>query len=362
MRLFRKQVTDQGRRRFLRGAGAGTGAVLLASSTVAAATSAVKSDRQRSAEPKSWPWSKSIAADPANVPGPIDRDHAKHHEIELIAREIEGKLDSGSTFVFMTWGGQVPGPMLRVRQDDTVDLTVTNPATNQMLHNVDLHAVYGPGGGSEATYVSPGQSKTIHFTCRYPGAFIYHCAVPNMDEHISRGMFGMIVVEPHQGLPVVDREFYLGQHELYTKQPFGTPGQLDFDFKSMNRVQPNYVLFNGAVNGFTGGRLGRMQAEVGETVRMFMVSGGPNLLSSFHPVGNVWARCWPQGALANAPQHYVQTQPVSPGSCFVGDLELPVPGRISFVDHAMTRVEEKGLLAELEVQGADNPGLFSSVG
>lgn len=361
MRFFRNRLVSQGRRRLIQGLGAGTGALLLATRGTAGVADAAGESGQ-APEPKDWPWSKSVAADPTQIPAPITRDHSRHHEIELVARAVEGKLDSGSTFTFMTWNGQVPGPMLRVRQDDTVALTVTSAKDNQRLHNIDLHAVYGPGGGSEDTFVTPGQSRTIRFTCRYPGAFIYHCAVPNMDEHISMGMFGMIVVEPHEGLPKVDREFYLGQHELYTQQPFGTPGQLDFSYDAMRREQPHYVLFNGAVNGLTGGRLGRMQAKVGETVRVFMVSGGPNLLSSCHPIGNVWARCWPQGAFANTPLHYVQTQPVPPGSCFVGDLELPVPERIKLVDHAMSRVVRKGLLAEIEVAGKEQPDVFQAIG
>ena len=180
-----------------------------------------------------------------------------------------------------------------------------------------------------------------------------------MDEHISRGMFGMIVVEPEDGLPPVDREFYLGQHELYTKEPFGSTGLLQFDYSSMEHEDPNFVLFNGTVGAFTGASA--LKAKVGETIRVFMVSGGPNLTSSFHPIGNVWKNCWPQGALANAPLHYVQTQSVPPGSCFVGEMELPVPETIKLVDHALTRVARKGLLAEIAVEGQANPGVYRAI-
>jgi len=265
----------------------------------------------------------------------------------------------GTTFRFMTFGGQVPGPMIRVRQGDTVTLTLHNATSSKMQHNVDMHAIYGTGGGAMATLVGPGESKTETFRASYPGAFIYHCAVPDfLDQHISSGMFGMIVVEPPGGLGRVDREFYLGQHELYTAGEYGATGHQQFSFDKMILEQPTYVLFNGAVDGLTAARYGAMQAKVGERVRVFMVCGGPNLLSSFHPIGNVWSRAWPQGALANPPLRFVQTQPVCPGSCFVGEMELPLAEMINLVDHALTRVVHKGALAQIEVKGAANPAQF----
>ncbi len=364
MQSEKSAQVDMGRRQFMRAAG--TGAVLLGATGLIGSARAQASHSQgtglatasRRDVRGALRRADSVAADATRLPAPITRDHAVHHEIELVARQVVAQLDSGAHFEFMTWDGQVPGPMIRVRQGDTVSLTVTNPKRNTRPHNVDMHAVYGTGGGSAATLVVPGQSRTERFQCRYPGAFIYHCAVANLDEHISRGMFGMILVEPHEGLPQVDREFYLGQHELYTRQPFGSQGTLSFDYQAMAREQPSYVLFNGAVDGYTGGRFGPLQAKVGETVRVFMVSGGPNLLSSFHAIGNVWSRCWPQGALASSPLRYVQTQPVPPGSCFVGDMELPVPETIKLVDHALSRVARKGLLAEIKVTGRPDPAVY----
>lgn len=300
----------------------------------------------------------TVAANPTRVPAPIHRTVAIHHDVTLEAREVRATLADGSEFDFMTWNGQVPGPMIRVRQGDTVTLTVRSAATNERPHCVDIHAVYAGGGGSMATMVPPGGVRREYFKCTYPGAFIYHCAVANVDEHISRGMFGMLLVEPYDGLPAVDREYYIGQHELYTREPFGSSGLLQFDYGAMTRENPSFVLFNGMVDGLTSGGLGAMQAKVGETVRVFMVNGGPNLTSSFHPIGNVWKRGWPQGALANPPLSYVQTQPVAPGSCFVGDMDLPVPQTIKLVDHALSRVARKGLLAELAVAGPANSALF----
>jgi nitrite reductase (NO-forming) len=356
---------DPHRRRFLRTAGIGMTLMSAAGGLIPKALAATSDEQGQqgagTVESTRLGPANSVAADATRIPAPITRDHAAHHDIELRAQEIEANVDDGATFGFMTWNGQVPGPLIRVRQDDTVALTLTNPGSNNRLHCIDLHAVYGTGGGSVATLMAPGgQSRTVHFKCLYPGAFIYHCAVPNLDEHISRGMFGIILVEPHDGLPPVDHEFYIGQHELYTKEPFGSTGSLHFDYPAMIREQPHYVLFNGAVNGYTPRRLGRLQARVGETVRIFMASGGPNLLSSFHPIGNVWIRAWPQGALANPPLRYVQTQPVPPGSCFIGDMALPVPETIKLVDHALSRVARQGLLAEIEVKGAPNPDIYKS--
>jgi nitrite reductase (NO-forming) len=338
------------RRDFLTAAGAGAVLVGVASSVV------------RPARADELIHTATVAADPGALPPPIRRNHPVHHDVALEAREVRARLDDGSEFGYMTWNGQVPGPLIRVRQGDTVTLTVRSASTNMRPHCLDVHAVYGSGGGALATMVPPGGAAREFFQCRYPGAFIYHCAVANMDEHISRGMFGMILVEPEAGLAPVDREFYLGQHELYTREPFGSSGLLHFDYASMVREQPNFVLFNGRVRGLTAAGIGPMRAQVGETVRILMVNGGPNLSSSFHPVGNVWRRCWPQGALANAPLEYVQTQPVAPGSFFVGEMELPLAQSIKLVDHALSRVARQGLLAEIVVAGAPAPGLFHAIG
>ncbi len=302
-----------------------------------------------------------VVAKPTAIPSPIHRSHSIHHKIKLVVDEHYAEIAPGAFFRFLTFNGQVPGPMLRVREGDTVTFTLENPTGNILMHNVDMHAIYGSGGGAPATLVLPGESKTEFFTAMYPGAFIYHCAVvPNMDMHISSGMYGMIVVEPKHGLQKVDREFYLGQNEVYTDKEFGAQGTLQFNWKSMREEDPAYVLFNGAANALTPARFGAMKAKVGETIRVFMVNGGPNLTSSFHPIGNVWTDAWPQGALTNPPLHYLQTQSVPPGSTFVGHMNLPVPETIKLVDHALSRVMRKGLLAEIKVTGPAKPRIFRS--
>ena len=303
---------------------------------------------------------RGVVAVPTKIPAPIKRSHAIHNEIEIEAREVDAEIEPGAKFSYMTYDGQVPGPMMRVRVGDTVTLTLRNNAHSSTWHSIDLHAVYGPGGGAEPLMVLPGQSKTIKFKAMYPGAFIYHCGVPGMDEHMARGMFGMIVVEPEEGLPHVDREFYLGQNETYTRQKPGIPGSRDFDFDALLREDPSYVTFNGGFNALTAKRLGAMHAKVGESVRIFMVNTGPNLLSSLHPIGNIWTRAWMLGALAMPPMKFVQSVPVPPGNAIVADMELPVPQTIQIVDHSMSRAARQGAVAEIVVTGEENPQIFDS--
>lgn len=302
---------------------------------------------------------RHVVADPTHIPPPIDRNHALHHDLTLDIHETVAELANGIQYHFMTFGGQVPGPMLRVREGDTVTFTLNNPTGNSFTHNIDMHAVYGPGGGAAKTKVRPGEAKTEIFKAMYPGAYIYHCAVmPNLDFHISSGMYGMILVEPKEGLSRVDREFYIGQNEIYSKTTLNDQGMANPDFDLLVAENPSFVIFNGGAFALTNKYYGTMKAKVGETVRIFMVNGGPNLTSSFHPIGNVWTRCWSQGALANPPRRYVQTETVPPGSAFVGEMELTVPETIKLVDHAISRVTRKGALAEIQVEGAAQPGIY----
>jgi nitrite reductase (NO-forming) len=302
-----------------------------------------------------------VVADPRDLPPPIRRDAPLAHEFVLEAREVTAEIEPGAAYDYMTFNGRVPGPLLRVREGDTVTLTLRNSIHSRTWHSIDLHAVYGPGGAADVLQVLPGQARSVRFKTVYPGAFIYHCAVPGeMDVHMARGMFGMIVVEPAGGLPPVDREFYLGQHETYTRQLPGTPGPREFDAERLLREQATYVVFNGAFNALTAARFGAMQARVGETVRVFMVNGGPNLLSSLHPIGNVWSRVWFMGAFATPSMRFLQSVPVPPGNAIVAEMELPVPQTIKIVDHAMTRALSKGAVAELVVSGRENPALFAA--
>jgi nitrite reductase (NO-forming) len=262
--------------------------------------------------------------------------------------EVTAEIEPWVTFDFMTFGGQVPGPMIRVRQGDTVDLTVESASDNALPHNVDLHAVYGTGGGAVATTAAPGEENTMRFRADYPGAFIYHCAVPNMDMHISAGMFGMILVEPEDGLPEVDHELYFGQREVYTDGEVGQEGKHSFDMDVMKNESPTYVLLNGGKYTWAAANRGPVEVQQGDRVRVFMIDGGPNPPSNVHPIGNVWSRAYRDGGVpddgdfeAYADKN-IQTVNVLPGNCMIGEMETPVPERIELVDHALSRVTRGG--------------------
>jgi len=303
-----------------------------------------------------------VAADPRDIPAPITRSEPATVEVEMETRELVAEVEPGVTFTYMTFDGQVPGPMVRARVGDTIDLTIRNHEDNAMTHNVDFHACRGPGGGAEDTNVAPGEEARLQFQVTYPGAFIYHCAVPNVDYHISAGMFGIILVEPEEGLPTVDHEFYLGQHELYTNGTTGQEGHHEFDFASMAREDPTYVLMNGEKYAITPDNYAEMNVQTGETARVFFGVGGPNLFSSFHAIGSVWDEVWEQGALASEPGRYVQTTPVLPGSACVATMSFPVPGGFKLVDHALSRVARKGALAVVTADGPEDHSVYNPSG
>ncbi|WP_435183713.1 copper-containing nitrite reductase [Halobellus sp. EA9] len=352
---------DTTRRRTLEWLGIGGAASIAGCSTQAPTAETVEETQAATAKATSTPKPTDVdrvAADPGDIPDPISRSEPKHHDVTLTVEEVTAEIEEGVTFSFMTFDGQIPGPMIRVRQGDTVSLTMENPPENSMGHNVDLHAVYGTGGGNVATTAAPGKENSMEFKAMYPGAYIYHCAVANLDYHISSGMFGMIVVEPKEGLPEVDREFYLGQHEIYTDKAVGETGHHGFSMENMANEQPTYVVFNGEKYPFTPDKYGTMKAQQGERVRVFLVDGGPNYSSNFHPIGNVWSKGYRDGSLEPPIEKHLQTAKVPPGSCFVGEIETPVPERIKLVDHALSRVARRGLLAEIDVEGDERPEVF----
>ncbi|ELZ16831.1 nitrite reductase [Haloterrigena salina JCM 13891] len=301
-----------------------------------------------------------IARDPTAIPDPVDWNEPREHDVTVRTERVTAEIEPGVTFDYMTFEGQVPGPMLRVRRGDRVTLTFeVSDDLNVTNHNMDFHAVYGPGGGADATTISPGDDPAqISFSAEYPGVFIYHCAIPNMDQHISAGMFGSILVEPEDGLPEVDREFYLGQHEIYTDGSVGEKGHHGFDFDAMLAEQPTYVVFNGQAYGFTEDGVGPMHADVGETARVYFANGGPNLLSSWHPIGNVWSRFYRDGDLLTAPDHNIETAPVAPGTTAAAEMEFPVPGPVKIVDHALTRAARRGALAVIDIDGEADPEIY----
>jgi nitrite reductase (NO-forming) len=302
------------------------------------------------------PNAVSIVRNPADLPPPVGNREAQNIRVDLTAMEVVGQLADGTTFTYFTFDGKVPGPMIRVRVGDTVEMHIHNDTTSQMLHSIDLHAVTGPGGGAVYTQTNPGEETSFTFKTLAPGVFVYHCATPSVAEHIANGMFGLIVVEPEGGLPPVDREFYVMQSEVYTTQPFGTQGNLTFDYQAMLDERPQYYVFNGASMALTTDE-NALRANVGETVRIFFGVGGPNKISSFQVIGEMFDRVYDLGSLTTPPQTDVQTTLVPPGGATMVEFKVEVPGRYILVDHALSRME-RGLAGYLYVEGEDNPTVF----
>ena len=307
-------------------------------------------------EPEDAVLAADITRDPGDLPGPIETRGPKLVDIDISAVQIEGVLADGVTYTYWTFDGKVPGPFLRVRQGDTVNLSLTNNLENTAIHSIDLHAVTGPGGGAAVMQIPPGETGEFTFKALQPGLFVYHCATPSVPQHIANGMYGLILVEPEGGLPAVDREFYVMQGEIYTEQAFGVRGHADFSFEKMLDEKPEYLVFNGAA-GALASDAHALRADVGDTVRIFFGVGGPNAISSFHVIGEIFDRVYDQASLTSAPLTDVQTTLVPPGGATVVEFGLEVPGRYILVDHALSRLE-RGLVGLLYASGADNPEVF----
>lgn len=297
----------------------------------------------------------SVSRPPDDLPGPIVRTAADRVQVRLETREIQARLADGTSYTFWTFNGKVPGPFIRVQVGDTVEVQLENAPDSTMAHSVDFHAVTGPGGGAVATQTQPGGETSFTFKALNPGIFVYHCATPSVAQHISNGMYGLILVEPEGGLPPVDREFYVMQGEVYTAEAMGQSGITTFSQGKMLDESPEYFVFNGSVGGLTAEF--PLQAEVGETVRIFFGVGGPNFTSSFHVIGEIFDRVYDQGSLTSPPLTDVQTTYVPTGGAVMVEFTLQVPGRYILVDHSLSRLE-RGLAGYLVVEGPESLEIF----
>jgi nitrite reductase (NO-forming) len=296
---------------------------------------------------------------PPHVPAALDRARPARVIVELATTEEKGRLADGVEYTFWTFGGSVPGPMLRVRQGDTVEIRLTNRKDSHLMHSIDLHAVTGPGGGAAVTQVMPGETGAFEWKALNPGLYVYHCATPHVPMHIANGMYGMILVEPEKGLPRVDREYYVMQGEFYTAERTLTPGLAHFDMAKARDERPEYVVFNGRMGALLD--KGALTARTGETVRLYVGNGGPNLVSSFHMIGEIFDRVWSEAAFPGEPKRNVQTTLIPAGGAAIVELKLELPGRFLLLDHSISRAMDKGALAALEVTGEVPPGVFRSL-
>lgn len=289
------------------------------------------------------------------VPPPVNRDHAALVKVKMETIEKTMKMADGVDYTYWTFNGDVPGQMIRVREGDTVEVEFSNNPNSTVPHNVDFHASTGPGGGAAATFTAPGRTSTFRWKALQSGLYIYHCAVAPVGMHIGNGMYGLVLVEPKEGLPKVDKEFYIVQGDFYTKGKYGEPGLQPFDMDKAIREDADYVVFNGHVGAIAGDNA--LKAKVGETVRMYVGNGGPNLVSSFHVIGEIFDKVYVEGGkLIN---ENVQSTLIPAGGAAMIEFKVDIPGSFTIVDHSIFRAFNKGALGQLVVEGEDHPEVMT---
>lgn len=298
---------------------------------------------------------QAVLTAPPHVPPPITRDHATKLIVDLEVREFVDEIADGVEYTFWTYGGSVPGSFIRTRVGDVVEFNLHNAPDSKMPHNIDLHAVTGPGGGAASSFTAPGHTSQFSFQVLIPGLYVYHCATAPVGMHIANGMYGLILVEPVGGLPEVDREYYVMQGDFYTEGAYGDAGHQPFSMEKALEENPDYVLFNGRVGALVGDNA--IKAEVGENVRLYVGNGGPNLVSSFHVIGEIFDTVYPEGGM-NLNSN-VQTTLVPAGGSAIVDFKVDVPGTFIIVDHSIFRTFNKGSLGMLTVGGPEDLTIYS---
>ena len=301
---------------------------------------------------------KAVVTAAPNAPPPITRKEAANVIVELEAGEWVGKLSDDNNYKFWGFNGTVPGPMVRVMVGDTVEIHLKNKADSKESHNIDFHAVTGPGGGAAMLNTEPGQESKLRFKALNAGLYFYHCATasPSIPEHIANGMYGAILVEPVGGLKKVDKEFYVVQSEFYTKD--GKKGEtLEFSFENGLAEHPSHVVFNGNAHSLVKNPL---KAKVGDTIRMFYINAGPNHVASWHIIGEIFDRVYPEGSLTTAPLEGLQTTVVPAGGSSMAEFKVEVPGTYLNVDHSIFRIA-KGAVGLLKVEGPEQPEIYKGL-
>ncbi|HEZ5430535.1 TPA: nitrite reductase, copper-containing [Neisseria meningitidis] len=325
--------------------------------TASAEAPAAASDSQAAAETPSsdLPVVDAIVTHAPEVPPAIDRDHPAKVRVKMETVEKTMTMEDGVEYHYWTFNGDVPGQMIRVREGDTVEVEFSNNPSSTVPHNVDFHAATGQGGGAEASFTAPGHTSTFSFKALQAGLYIYHCAVAPVGMHIANGMYGLILVEPKEGLPKVDKEFYIVQGDFYTKGKKGAQGLQPFDMDKAIAEQPEYVVFNGHVGSIAGDNA--LKAKAGETVRMYVGNGGPNLVSSFHVIGEIFDKVYVEGGkLIN---ENVQSTVIPAGGAAIIEFKVDIPGSYTLVDHSIFRAFNKGALGQLKVEGDENPEIMT---
>ena len=298
---------------------------------------------------------RAVLSSPPHVPPPINRNYPAKVIVELEVIEKEMPISEGVSYMFWTFGGTVPGSFIRVRQGDTIEFHLKNHPSSKMPHNIDLHGVTGPGGGAASSFTAPGHESQFTFKALNEGIYVYHCATAPVGMHVANGMYGLILIEPPGGLPKVDHEFYVMQGDFYTAGKYREKGAQAFDMEKAIDERPTYVLFNGAEGSLTGDKA--LSAKTNQKIRMFVGNGGPNLVSSFHVIGEIFDNVRYEGG-SNV-QHNVQTTLIPAGGAAVVEFRTEVPGSYVLVDHSIFRAFNKGALAILKVDGPENKAIYS---
>ncbi len=249
---------------------------------------------------------------------------------------------------YNTWafdGHGAPGPVVHVRQGQTVEMTLTNGGS--IPHSIDFHAARIAPNVAFAD-VAPGESFTFRFTANDPGVFMYHCGTKPVLAHIANGMYGAIVVDPATPLPKADKEYVLVASEWYMNGD-GVAEPASLDMAKARATMPDWTTFNGYANQYVTHPL---TSKPGETVRFYVVAAGPTLNTNFHIVGTIFDRAWVNGDMTQF-QQGVQTVVVPAGGGAVFDVKIDEPGLYPFVSHAFAHVDlgQVGLLKVGKVKG-----------
>lgn len=282
--------------------------------------------------------------------------------------------DEGTTLQGMTFSGSIPGPLMVVHQGDYVELTLLNPATNSMPHNIDFHAATGALGGGELTLINPGEQVKLRFKATRAGTFVYHCAPggPMIPWHVVSGMSGAIMILPRDGLkndkgePLrYDRIYYVGENDFYIPRDadgnyksYDSPGEGYGDMVEVMRgLTPTHVVFNGAKGALTGDNA--LKANVGETV--LIVHSQANRDTRPHLIGGHGDYVWQSGKFANAPEKDLETWFVRGGSAAAAVYTFLQPGLYAYVNHNLIEAVELGATAHFVVEGDWNDDLMKQV-
>ncbi|WFU13364.1 copper-containing nitrite reductase (plasmid) [Rhizobium sp. CB3090] len=298
----------------------------------------------------------------------------KIKEFTLTIKEKKMVLDKDGTEInAMTFNGSVPGPLMVVHQNDYVELTLVNPDTNTMQHNIDFHAATGGLGGGALTVVNPGESTVLRFKATKAGVFVYHCAPPGMVPwHVTSGMNGAIMVLPREGLtdgrgkPIVyDKVYYVGEQDFYVPRDaegkfkkFGSPGEAyEETIAVMKTLLPTHIVFNGAVGALTGENA--MTSKVGETV--LIVHSQANRDTRPHLIGGHGEYVWATGKFLNVPDTDQETWFIPGGTAGAAIYTFQQPGIYAYVNHNLIEAFELGAAAHFKVTGDWNDDLMTSI-